>query len=288
MLGVRPMRRCLVILCLVIAKLFTVATPVLSADREHQQIMADIRILQEQTVRLQRLMTTLDGSIQQLSTKIDEQTDGIRRAFADNQILMDTLASDVRILREKLDDTNVRISSLSQEVEALRVMTRPAQIPFTQLLIDPETGLPIEGATEETMPIARPLSLGVSPKRMYDTAWADYTNGQWALAIQGFEAYIKTFPRSELSDDAQFYIGQTHYADGQFKEAVKAFEEVVLNHPDGDAVPEASYKRGLSLDRLGETDRARQAFELVVTNYSDSAMATLAQQALDRLDQPER
>ena len=65
-----------------------------------------------------------------------------------------------------------------------------------------------------------------------------------------------------------------------------AFEKVLLNHPDGDVVPEASYKRGLTLDRLGETDRARQAFELVVTNYPDSTMATLAQQALDRISQP--
>ena len=121
---------------------------------------------------------------------------------------------------------------------------------------------------------------------MYDTAWADYTNGQWALAVQGFEAYIKTFPRSELTDDAAFYIGNTHFAEGKFQEAVVAFEQVLLTYPDGDIVPEASYKRGLALDQLGEPDRARQAFELVVTNYPDNMMSTLAQQALDRLGRP--
>ena len=61
---------------------------------------------------------------------------------------------------------------------------------------------------------------------------------------------------------------------------------MLLTYPDGDAVPEASYKRGLALDRLGEVDRARQAFELVLSNYPDTTMATLAQQALDRLGQP--
>ena len=78
---------------------------------------------------------------------------------------------------------------------------------------------------------------------MYDTAWADYTNGQWVLAIQGFEAYIKTFPRSELTDDASFYIGQTYYAEGNFDQAIVAFEQVLLHYPDGDIVPEASYIR---------------------------------------------
>jgi tol-pal system protein YbgF len=258
------------------------------ADREHQQMMADIRMLQEQTVRLQLLMASLDEALQQISEKMDAQSDVTRRAFADQRLVIDGVAGGVRIAREKLDDTNVRISSLSQEVEALRVAIPPMAPTYTQLLTDPETGLPIETPLPTSVPSAPPaVNPGVSPQRMYDTAWADYTNGQWALAIQGFEAYLQTFPRSEFADDAQFYVGQTHYAEGAFREAVDAFEQVLLNYPDGDIVPEASYKRGLALDRLGETDRARQAFALVVENYPDSTMATLAQQALDRLTQPE-
>ena len=261
-----------------------------AADREHQQIMADIRMLQEQTLRLQQLMVMLDQSLQVIAGKMDEQADITRKAFADQRLLTDNVANGVRIMREKIDDTNVRISSLSQEVEALRIAIPPMPPPgmTTQLFTDPETGLPIEPAFPAATPTPAVAAPGVSPQRMYDTAWADYTNGQWVLAIQGFEAYVETFPRSELADDAQFYIGQTRYADGQFEEAVDAFEQVLLSYPDGDAVPEASYKRGLSLDRLGEADRARQAFELVVVNHPDSTMATLAQQALDRLGSPAR
>ena len=256
-------------------------------NRERQQIMADLRMLHEQTMRLQLQIATLDESLQQLTSQLAAQAEATVRAFADQRLLVDGVAGDVRILREKLDDTNVRISSMSQEVEALRVAIPPMSVPMTQMLIDPETGLPIGPAPEGVAPPAvAPVNPGISPRRMYDTAWADYTNGQWVLAVEGFEAYLKTFPRSELADDAQFYIGQTHFADGQFREAVSAFEQVLLNYPDGDVVPEASYKRGLTLDQLGETDRARQAFELVATNFPDSTMATLAQQALDRLSQP--
>ena len=256
------------------------------ADREHQQIMADIRMLQEQNSRLQLLMASLDDALQQISGHMDAQGEATRRAFADQQLAVNGVADGVRILRERFDDTNVRISSLSQEIEALRVAIPPMSPVYTRLMTDPETGLPFETLAPAAIAPGPSVSPGVSPQRMYDTAWADYTNGQWALSIQGFEAYIKTFPRSELADDAQFYIGQTHYADGAFPEAVEAFEQVLLIYPDGDIVPEASYKRGLALDRLGETDRAQQAFELVVKNYSDSTMATLAQQALDRLSQP--
>ena len=275
--------------CVLAASLFAVPTTTLGADREHQQIMADIRMLQEQTVRLQLLMASLDEALRQISAKMDTQADATRRAFADHRLVIDSVAGGVRIVREKLDDSNVRISSLSQEVEALRVAIPPMPPTFTQMLTDPETGLPIEIPLSSAVPSNRPVANpGISPQRMYDTAWADYTNGQWALAIQGFATYLTTFPRSEFADDAQFYIGQTHYADGAFREAVSAFEQVLLNYPDGDIVPEASYKRGLALDRLGETDRAQQAFELVVQNYPENTMATLAQQALDRLTRSER
>mgnify|MGYP001204215838 CR=1 FL=1 len=280
------------VICLLVAP-----ENLLAADREHQQIMADIRMLQEQTTRLQILMASLGEALQDLPVAIDEKieridakfethADSARRAFIDQQVSIDSVADGVRILRERFDDTNVRISSLSQEIEALRVAIPPMSPSYTRLITDPETGLPFEAGPAPAIPIqSGPASPGVSPQRMYDTAWADYTTGQWMLSIQGFEAYIKAFPGSELADDAQFYIGQTHYADGSFEAAVDAFERVLLNYPDSDVVPEASYKRGLALDRLGDKPGAKEAFELVVMNYPDSTMAALASQALERLNQ---
>ena len=269
-----------------------------AADREHEQLMADIRMLQEQTLQLHHLIAALEGTLSTLSGRLDAQDADRKRSFADQKLTTENMATGVRVLREKLDETNVRLSSMSQEVEALRIsIPRTPPPPITPLLVAPETGLPMANSTptaaaETPEPVAAvapvdppAIAAGVSPQRMYDTAWADYTNGQWALAIQGFEAYIKTFPRSELTDDASFYIGQTHYAEGDFDEAIVAFEQVLLNYPDGDIVPEASYKRALALDRLGETERARTAFELVVNNYADHMMAPLAQQDLDRISQ---
>jgi tol-pal system protein YbgF len=295
------MRKTLIICLAVVAAL---GSSLSAADREHEQLMADLRMLQEQTLRLHQMIGGLESVFATLTTRLDDQSVAMQTAFADQRLTTESVASGVRILREKLDETNVRLSSLSQEVEALRVsIPPPAPVPL-QLLVDPETGLPMSNAPTEVgetpegaptadasaapppPPVFAAAPPGVSPRRMYDTAWSDYTSGQWGLAIQGFEAYIENFPRSELTDDASFYIGQTHFAEGSFEDAVAAFEQVLLNYPDGNIVPEASYKRGLALDRLGQTDRARQAFERVAENYSDHMMAILAQQALDRLSQP--
>jgi tol-pal system protein YbgF len=237
-------------------------------------------------MRLQLLMTALEEAVQALSAQLDEQRSATARGFADQRLQTDGIADDVRILREKLDNTNVRISSMSLEIEALRMAIPPMPpFPTTELLIDPETGLRVAPPTDAvpTRPPG-PTAAGVSPQRMFDTAWADDTSSQWDLAIEGFEAYLQMFPRSELADDAQFYVGDTHYSAGQFEDAIRAFENVPLEHPNGDIVPDAHYKRGLALERLGETDRAREAFELLLDNYPDSTMATLAQQRLSQLE----
>ena len=93
--------------CVLAASLFAVPATTLGADREHQQIMADIRMLQEQTVRLQLLMASLDEALRQISAKMDTQADATWRAFADHRLVIDNVAGGVRIVREKLDDSNV-------------------------------------------------------------------------------------------------------------------------------------------------------------------------------------
>ena len=50
-------------------------------------------------------------------------------------------------------------------------------------------------AAPPTAPLPSPAS-GVSPGKAWDAAWNDYTSGQYDLAIQGFEFFLKTFPNS--------------------------------------------------------------------------------------------
>jgi tol-pal system protein YbgF len=123
----------------------------------------------------------------------------------------------------------------------------------------------------------------MSPQKLWDLAYSDYAAGQWALAIQGFETYLRAFPKSAQSDDAQFYIGEALQLDGKFKEAIVAFEKVTTDYPQGDRVPDAYYKRGVMYSRLNQNDKARESFELVIRTYPDAEASRLARQMLDRL-----
>ena len=262
-------------------------TTVVAADREHEQLMADIRMLHEHTMRLHLTINGIVEAIETLSANQEALGTAMRRAFADQRVTIDNVGSTARVLREKLDETNVRIAALSQEIEALRVsIPPPAPIQTTELEDAPGGTRPTDDAAGSAPPAPPAVAVpGGSPQRLYDTAWADYAAGQWTLAVTGFEAYISTYPRSEMTDDAAFYIAETHFLQGEFQDAVEAYEQVVLNYPTGDKIPEAAYKRGVALDRLGEPERARESFALVVTDFPDNRMAALAQQQLDRLSQ---
>lgn len=257
-----------------------------AANKEHQQLMADIRILQEQSQQLQLMLGSLSEAMKVVSAKLDEQAGTNRKAFADQKLLVDNATADLRVVREKLDETNVRVTSLSQEVEALRLamprgpMMTGGTDPSAPIGETGATGDP--AATASAPPPPPPINPGVSPQRLYDSAWADYAAGQWSLAIEGFKTFIRSFPKSELADDAQYLIGDSFLLDGKFADALDAYEQVIKNYPTGDKLSDAYYKRGVALDRLGQADRARQSYEYVVKNYPETAAGRLAKQRLSR------
>ena len=82
--------------------------------------MAEIRMLQEQQQQLQQMLGGLADTLKVVTAKLDDQTGANRKAFADQKLLIDNVAEGVRVLREKADDTNVRLSTVSQELEAVR------------------------------------------------------------------------------------------------------------------------------------------------------------------------
>src|SRR5215212_9490804 len=102
--------------------IFTVSfsVPAAAANKEHQQLMADIRMLQEQSQTLQNLLGQLNDTLRAVNTRLDQQAETTRKAFADQKLIIDNLTNDARVIREKLDDNNVRVGSIAQEVDAMR------------------------------------------------------------------------------------------------------------------------------------------------------------------------
>ena len=255
-----------------------------AADREHQQMMADLRMLQEQTQQLQALMNDLGEALRAVSSRIEEQTSLERKAFADGKVQMDTMSGDIRVVREKVDETNVRLGTITQELESIRqAIPEPGAIPPAPVNTDATAGATPGGAPPTTAAAPPVAAAGVQPQRLFDGAWGDYTAGNYSLAIQGFDMYLRSFPKSTRAHEAQLYIAEALAWEKKDMEAVAAYDRVIGNYPGSGSVPTAYYKRGLALARLSETARARESYETLIKQFPDAPEASLAKQRLDGL-----
>lgn len=268
----------------VVCVLLAAATPAVADDKTHQQIMAELRMLQEQQSQLAQTLAGLVDTLKTVTTRMDEQVSANRKTSADQKLLIDGVAEGVRILREKSDDTNVRLSSMTQELESMRqtVAAMPTQ-PSSSAGVTSPTGEPATGVPA-TPPAGVTPPPGVSPDKAYSAAYGDFTGGQYDLAIAGFEFYLKTFPKSIRAPEAQLNIGNSHYALGKFREAVDAFQKVISDYPQSDSVPAAYYKLGLSYEGLKQIDLARRAYETAIKNFPDAFDTQLIKQRLAALN----
>jgi tol-pal system protein YbgF len=256
------------------------AVPASAQNREQRQMMADLRILQVQAQEMQNMVGALNqalsDALKAISARLNEQGEATRRSFAEQKSIIDTLSNDLRIVREKLDDNNVRVGSLAQEVDSLRELIT-AMPGGADPVLDPAAGDPAAAAAG-----AAPLAagLGTSPQRAYDAALSDYWGSDYDLAISGFKAYLNSFPNSDRAADAQFYIGQSFYNQGKYAEAADAYGLTIRTYPKSNILPDAYFKMGESYRNLKQVDRARSAYQFVVKSYSESAAAAQAEQRL--------
>jgi tol-pal system protein YbgF len=261
---------------------FSATQPLEAANKEHQQMMADIRMLQQQNTRLQNQLAAVTKLLESVTARLEEQAAASRKSFADQKAVADTMNADLRVLREKIDESNVRLGSISEEVETLRLAQTAA--PAAAAPAAPTDPNAPAAAVPPVTPAPRPGSFGASPSQAFETARSDYYMGNWSLAIQGFESFVKTFPKSDLTDDAQYYIGETYFMSGRFQDAITAYNQVIEQYPASNTLPDTYFKRGMAQKALGQIPQAKESLAFVIKTYPASDAAFLAKQALDQLN----
>lgn len=280
---------------LLLALLPAMAAPAAAQNREHLQLAAELRMLQEQNQQLSLALSQLTEALKAVNARLDTSEEFQRRRFADQEVLVKNLGSDLGTIRERTQDTDTRLRTLKDEIDALRqtFLSLPALLAQSQTSAapldpgnppPPTTGPPADGATTPARPPAPVLTLpdtaGLSPNRVFDTAFSDYSSSQYASAIAGFQQVIKNFPTAERADDAQFFIGESLVNMNRLPEAIDAYNLVIQQYPNGDQVDMAYYRRGFAESLMGRTDAARASWEEVVKRFPNSQGASLAKQRL--------
>lgn len=101
----------------------------------------------------------------------------------------------------------------------------------------------------------------------YYVAESLYQMGKLTDAGIRFEEFRATYPLSKLADDAGFREGEVYYRQGQFQKAHDRFADVVKSFPEGNLAHEAAYWAGESAFKDAQYDRAIRYYRIAYDHY---------------------
>lgn len=229
--------------------------------------------VQQRILELRKEQAAVQEKISRVDAKLADE-DGVKRSeFADLKNRIDGLLVQTTRLEDRFNQTDRRIDRLSQEVQAGRdAVRRLASVPPA----------PATGATGSAA-VAGGGEAVPDPEALYNTAYADFSKGNWALAISGFQEYATRFPDSDVADNALYWIGECLFSQGKFGEAVQAFDRMLERYPASDRAGAANLKKGVAYLESNQVSQGIVQLRYVVTTFQGSDEARIARDRLASL-----
>ncbi|MET1078856.1 MAG: tol-pal system protein YbgF [Pseudomonas sp.] len=201
------------------------------------------------------------------------------------------MQEEVARLRGMLEEQQNEIQRLKQEgLERYQELDRRFASGATGAAIAPESstagainasGTPI--APAESAPVSTEPADPAKEKLYYEAAFDLIKAKDFARASQAFAGFLRKYPNSQYSGNAQYWLGEVNLASGNLQEAGQAFAKVSQAYPNHAKVPDSLYKLADVEQRLGNGDRAKGILQQVISQYPGSSAAQLAQRDLQRL-----
>ncbi|HWM28865.1 MAG TPA: tol-pal system protein YbgF [Woeseiaceae bacterium] len=124
---------------------------------------------------------------------------------------------------------------------------------------------------------------GGSDRDNYQAAFELLKEQRYEPAANAFKQFLTSYPDSQLSDNAQYWLAESYYVTDQFDDALREFSVVVNDYPRSRKVPDALLKAGYANYELQRWDAARAALSRVQQEHADTTAARLAEQRLNRM-----
>ena len=254
------------------------------AQRNSDQILAEIRQIQAQLAELQSSQLSIEQTVKLLAEKSDSRESGVLKIFADSTTVLKRVHEDLSILSSRVDETNGRLSNVRREITSLRQSQEALvlSLPNKEELAAEATATTSEGGdTELISPTV--IATGPTLTDLYQQARLDYTQGRFVLAISGFEEVIQDDPGGDLADNAYYWIGESFVAQQQYERGIEAFDTVIRDYADSNKVPDAYFKKATTLEALNQITAAMKLYELIIKHFPRTQVERMSQGKLEHL-----
>ena len=147
----------------------------------------------------------------------------------------------------------------------------------------PGTPLDLSGAGgPPPAPIApaRPAAPGAatgtaSDRADFDNAYAYIQQRQYEQAEMGFRSFLQSHPKSKLTSDATYWLGESYLQRQRYRDAAEQFLKITTSYSTSAKGAEGMLKLGISLRGLGASDQACATFAEVERKYPSARPAFL-------------
>lgn len=242
-----------------------------SSSSDLDPIKAQLTDLQVQILELQKQGPTKE-QVAAVQATLSAQNESFHLAHAEVRQELRALTDQIEHLEAKLEDTNFRLTQLAQQITAtnqeLQEVRNAAEEARASVSPPPTSSQP--GSSD--------------PQALYDTAYNDYLQGNFDLAILGFRKYSETYPATDLADNAAYWIGECYYSQGKFQKAIDQFDIVLDRFQGSDRVPSVMLKKGYAYLELGQRAPGIVQLQKVICEFAGTDEAHLAKTRLEEMD----
>lgn len=218
------------------------------------------------TYELMLRLDELQTEVQQLTGKLEEQTNLISELKRKQSGLFSDLDERVQQLENKLaapKQSAISDTSLTKDVSAEKPETTSAPKPVSSQAATPAD----------------------DKKQPYQQAFDAFRAGQTAEAIAQFNALLSKDSNSPFANNAQYWLGRAYRVSKNSDSARKAFQLVLDKYPSSQKVPDSLLELGLMDLEQRNTAKAKDYFTRLITDFPTSSAAKIAEKKLQQLSE---
>jgi len=218
--------------------------------------------------------------------------------LATNSAEMDQLKEEMRFLNGRLDENShllkrsierdtaegEGVSGLQERINrlALRVDRISSYLGLEPMPPREKDAVAVPQVRKPVTPIVQPKPEVKLPpdQKLYDINMDIYRREKYEEAIVGFKNFLKKYPKSNLADNAAFWVGESYMALKQYEQAILAFQKVIKKYPRGNKVPNATLRQALAFYELNDKTSAKLLLRKLIKKYPRSNEAKIARSKL--------
>ena len=227
-------------------------------DRQVLALKEEDAGIRKDIVKIKEMQASLQKSQAEIRADITEMRDGIQSLRG----ITEGLKKDMVAIRERLDNVSLKVNFIENFLEIGKRENRP------------------EGDKAGKASLKNAIKGKTEKESAYALAYETFKEGKYEKARGEFQNFLKQYPDSEYSDNAQFWIGESFYFEKKYEKAILEYEKVVKNYPKGSKVPYALLKQGLSFLNLGDKSSARLILQQIIKEYPNTNQARIARAKL--------